>query len=100
MLVGLPPKLGSGGTPGNPAESGKVLGRVGRTLTRDRLAQRRIGREQVHVGKGRALVEHLARPAELDRAPCASFALESEFGHCCHSLLGSATACRPGKVGL
>jgi hypothetical protein len=59
VLVGLPPELGSGRTPGNPAESGEVFSRVGRTLTRDRLAQRGIRREQVHVGKGRALVEHL-----------------------------------------
>ena len=47
VLVGLTPKLGSGRTPGNPAESGEVFSRVGRTLTRDRLAQRGIRREQV-----------------------------------------------------
>jgi hypothetical protein len=57
VLVGLPRKLGGSGTPGNPAESGKVLGGIGRTLTRDCLAQRHIGREQIHVGKGRALIQ-------------------------------------------
>ena len=59
MLIGLPPKLGSGGTPGNPAEGGKAFGGIGHALARDGLAQRRIRREQVYVGEDRALVEHL-----------------------------------------
>ena len=59
ILVGLAPELGRGGAPGDPAEGGEVLGGIGGALPRHRLAQDDVRREQVHVGKGRALVQHL-----------------------------------------
>jgi hypothetical protein len=61
ILIGLPSELGSSGAAGDPPESCEIFGRVGSTLTRDGLAQSGIRREQVHVGKGRALVEILFR---------------------------------------
>ena len=45
------------GASGNSAESGKVLASVGRTLTRDRLAQRHIGHKRFTSGEGRALIQ-------------------------------------------
>ncbi len=42
VLVGLAPEFGGGGAPGNPAKGGEALGRIGRALARDGLAQRRI----------------------------------------------------------
>ena len=56
VLVGLPPKLGGGRTNTNRPKAARFPA-ASVTLTRDRLAQRHIGREQVHVGKGRALIQ-------------------------------------------
>ena len=57
VIIRLAPELGRSRTAGDPAEGREVLGGVGRPLPRDRLAQGGIGREQVHVGKGRALIQ-------------------------------------------
>jgi hypothetical protein len=57
ILIGLSSELGSSGAAGDPPESSEIFGRFGSTLARDGFAQSGIGREQVHVGKRRALVE-------------------------------------------
>jgi len=57
ILIRLPPELTGGSAPRYAAESGKVLGGIGGTLARYRLTQGGIGGEQIHVGKGRALIQ-------------------------------------------
>jgi hypothetical protein len=59
IVVGEAREIGSASAAGNPAEGGKILCRVSRTLTRNSLAQNGIRSEQVYVSKGRALIEHL-----------------------------------------